>query len=124
MVPIFSRRESMTESNLPQLVAEAASNKKAQDIVVLDLAGITLIADHFVICSANSTTQVQAIADEIEEKLEEQGVKLLRKEGFREARWVLLDFGACVVHIFTEDDRRFYNLERLWGDAKSYTYEE
>lgn len=113
----------MTESNLPQLVAAAASDKKARDILVLDLEGITLIADHFVICSANSTTQVQAIADGIEEKVEEQGIKLLRKEGYREARWILLDFGACVAHVFTEEDRRFYNLERLWGDAKSYTHE-
>lgn len=113
----------MTETKLHELAAAAASEKKAQDIVILDMEGVTLIADHFVICSANSTTQVQAIADNIEEKLGEKGFKALRKEGFREAHWVLLDYGSCVVHIFVEDDRRFYNLERLWGDAKQYKYE-
>jgi len=114
----------MTEVNLPELAAAAASDKKARALVILDLDGVSLIADHFVICSANSTTQVQAIADNIEEKLEEAGIKLLRKEGYREARWVLMDYGACVVHVFVEDDRRYYSLERLWGDAKSYVYHE
>jgi ribosome-associated protein len=114
----------MTESQLPELVAAAASGKKARDIVILDMEGVSLVTDHFVICSANSTTQVKAITDGIEEKLEEQGIKALRKEGYREARWVLLDYGDCVAHIFVEDDRRFYNLERLWGDAKAYTYED
>jgi ribosome-associated protein len=114
----------MTQANVPQLAAAAASDKKARDIVILDMEGVTLVADHFVICSANSTTQVQAIADNIEERLEQAGIKLLRKEGYREARWVLMDFGACVVHVFVEEDRRYYSLERLWGDAKSYAYQE
>ncbi|MBP2653306.1 MAG: rsfS [Firmicutes bacterium] len=114
----------MTDSNMAELVAAAASDKKAWDIVILDLEGVSLIADNFVICSANSTTQVQAIADNIEEKLEELGIKVLHKEGYREARWILLDYGECIAHIFVDDDRRFYNLEQLWGDAKSYTYTE
>lgn len=113
----------MTESHLAELVAAAASEKKARDIVILDMEGITLVADHFVICSANSTTQIQAIADNIEEKLTEKGIKALRKEGYRDSHWVLLDYGGCVVHIFVEEDRRFYNLERLWGDAKAAKYE-
>jgi ribosome-associated protein len=114
----------MTQANLPELAAAAASDKKARDIIILDMEGVTLVADYFVICSANSTTQVQAICDNIEERLEQEGVKLLRKEGYREARWVLMDFGACVVHVFVEEDRRYYSLERLWGDAKSYVYQE
>lgn len=114
----------MTEANLPELVAAAASDKKARDIVILDMDGVSLVADNFVICSANSTTQVQAIADNVEEKLAEAGIKLLRKEGYREARWILMDYGSCVVHVFVEEDRRFYSLERLWGDAKSYVYHE
>lgn len=112
----------MTDAKLPELVAAAASDKKARDIVILDMEGVSLVTDHFVICSANSTTQVQAIADNVEEKLAEQGIKLLRKEGYREARWILLDYGDCVAHVFVDEDRRFYNLERLWGDAKSYAY--
>ena len=114
----------MTDAKLPGLVAAAASDKKARDIVILDMEGVSMVTDHFVICSANSTTQVQAIADNIEEKLAEQGIQLLRKEGYREAHWILMDYGACVVHIFVEDDRRFYNLERLWGDAKSFAYND
>ncbi len=114
----------MTEANLPELVAAAASDKKARDIVILDMDGVSLVADHFVICSANSTTQAQAIADNIEERLEKEGLTLLRKEGYREARWILMDYGACVVHVFVEEDRRYYSLERLWGDAKSYSYQE
>jgi len=114
----------MTEANLSELAAAAASDKKARDIVILDLEGVSLIADYFVVCSANSTTQVQAIADNIEEKLEEKGIKPLRKEGYREARWILLDYGSCVVHVFVEDDRRFYNLEKLWGDAKACVYSQ
>ncbi|MBP2644260.1 MAG: rsfS [Firmicutes bacterium] len=114
----------MADSKLAELVAAAASEKKAWDIVILDLDGVSIIADNFVICSANSTTQVQAIAENIEEKLDEQGFKLIRKEGYREARWVLLDYGDCIAHVFVDDDRRFYNLERLWIDAKSSTYKE
>lgn len=110
-------------SNLAELVAKAASDKKARDIIIMDLVGISLVTDYFVICSANSTTQVQAIADNIVEQMEEQGIRLLRKEGYREARWVLLDYGNCVAHIFVEDDRVFYNLERLWGDAKQMSYQ-
>ncbi|MCX7780844.1 MAG: ribosome silencing factor [Negativicutes bacterium] len=108
---------------LQQAAAAAASEKKARDIVILDMRELTPVTDYFVICSANSTTQVQAIADNIEEKLLEQGVKPLAKEGYREARWILLDYGACVVHVFMEEDRQFYNLERLWGDAEKQVYQ-
>jgi ribosome-associated protein len=119
------RRETMIESinNFPEFMAKAASDKKAHDIVILDVQGMSMITDHFLICSANSTTQVKAIADNIEKKLEEQGVKLLHKEGYREGRWILLDYGICVAHVFVEEDREFYNLERLWSDAPLHTYE-
>lgn len=111
-----------TAIHLPDAVAEAASEKKARDIVVLDMIGISMVTDYFIICSANSTTQVKAIADHIEEKLDEQGVRPINKEGYREARWVLLDYGTCVVHIFVEEERQFYDLERLWGDAEKRAY--
>ncbi|MDF2569093.1 MAG: rsfS [Sporomusa sp.] len=112
-----------TDNNLAELVAKAASDKKASDIVIMDLTGISPVTDHFVICSANSTTQVQAIADNIEQQLAEQGIRLLHKEGYRDAHWVLLDYGHCVAHVFVEDDRQFYKLERLWGDAKQEVYQ-
>ena len=111
-----------TSHSLPELVAAAASDKKAQDIVIMDLRGISSVTDYFVICSANSNKQVQAIADHVEEKLAEQGEKSLRREGYREAQWVLLDFGACIAHVFVEQDRRFYDLERLWSEAKTRVF--
>lgn len=112
-----------TDNNLAELVAKAASDKKARDIVIMDLTGISPVTDYFVICSANSTTQVQAIADNIEDQLAKQGVKVLHKEGYRDAHWILLDYGHCVAHVFVEDDRQFYKLERLWGDAKQVVYQ-
>lgn len=116
----------MTESIslMPQLIASAASDKKAFDILILDMQGVSLVADYFIICSANSTTQTKAIADSIEEKLSEQGIKPLRREGYNTASWILLDYGSSVVHIFVEDERRFYNIERLWGDAHAQPYSE
>jgi ribosome-associated protein len=117
------KRMIQTDNNLAELVAKAASDKKAGDIVIMDLTGISPVTDYFVVCSANSITQVQAIADNIEEQLREQGIRLLRREGYRDARWVLLDYGNCVAHIFVEEDRQFYKLERLWGDAKQVVYQ-
>jgi ribosome-associated protein len=115
----------MTETalTLPQRIAAAASDKKARDIVILNLTGISTVADEFIICSAASSTQVKAIADHIEDKLVEQGYAPLRKEGGREGRWILLDYGDTVAHVFVEEERAFYNLERLWGDAPSENYD-
>lgn len=103
---------------LMALAAEAAEDKKAMNIVTLNLRGISLIADYFVICHGNSETQVQAIATEIRKKAEEKGVRLRGLEGMDTARWVLVDLGDVVVHIFHRDDREYYNIERLWSDAK------
>jgi ribosome-associated protein len=96
----------------------AADEKKAQDIVVLRLSAITEFTDYFVICTGNSSRQTQAIADEIVERLKTSGVRALNTEGYKNAEWILIDFGAFVVHIFTEESRRFYDLERLWRDAE------
>ena len=104
------------------MIAAAAGDKKAQDILILDMEGISPITDAFVICSANSTTQVQAIADNIEEKLTANGLDVLHREGYRDAHWILLDYGICVAHIFITEERNFYNLEQLWGDAKRREY--
>lgn len=113
-----------TEKSMKQLIAEAASDKKANDIVFIDMQNVSLVADYFIICSGNSVPQVKAIADNIEEKLQEAGHSLIHREGYREGRWVLLDYGTCVAHIFLTEEREFYHLERLWGDAPQEVYEE
>ena len=107
-----------------RLAANAALDKKATNLDILAVGKLTSIADYFVICSAGSERQAQAIADNVLDSLkEEMGVKPLLVEGTTPGRWVLLDFGDFIVHIFTEDVRRFYGLERLWGDAPSVTAE-
>jgi ribosome-associated protein len=98
--------------------AEAALNKKGIDVTVLDLSGLTVIADYFVICSGDSTTQVRAIAASIEEELARIRVKPLRVEGAAYSHWILLDYGDIIVHVFEKETRAYYNLEKLWMDAK------
>jgi ribosome-associated protein len=99
------------------VAAKAADDKRAEDIVVLNMQGISLIADYFMICEGGSEKQVQAIAREVKDKAQEIGVEVKRLEGFDEARWVLVDLGDIVVHVFHREERGYYNLERLWGDA-------
>lgn len=104
-------------NELLNAVIAAAEDKKAMNIVALDLKGISLVADYFVICHGNSDTQVQAIATEVRKRAHEAGISA-RIEGMDSARWVLMDLGDVVVHIFHRDEREYYNLERLWSDAK------
>lgn len=98
--------------------AEAASSKKAERIVILDVSKQLVITDHFVICSGNTDRQVRTIADEVERHLvETHARKPYRREGEREGRWVLLDYVDFVIHVFHKEDREYYDLERLWKDA-------
>jgi ribosome-associated protein len=107
-----------------RLAVAAALDKKAADLDVLEVGALTSIADYFVLCSATNERQAQAIADNVVERLrEELKVRPLLIEGTTPGRWILLDFGDFVVHIFTEEMRRFYGLERLWGDAPNVTAE-
>jgi ribosome-associated protein len=96
---------------------QAVDDKKGEDIVVLNMEGVSLIADQFIICHANSERQVQAIAKEVADKAAEAGYPVKRLEGVEMARWVLVDLGDVVVHVFHRDERGYYNLEKLWGDA-------
>jgi ribosome-associated protein len=97
---------------------ELLKGKKAKDIRLLDIHELTTISDYFVIASGSSIKQVQAMSDELEEKMDLAGYKMHHKEGFRNGRWILLDYGNIVVHLFHDEERQFYNLERLWVDAK------
>lgn len=96
-------------------------DKKARDIEVIDISEVSILADYFIICSGTSTTHIKTLADELESKMAEAGYNLIHMEGYQTARWILLDFGQLVVHIFNEEDRSFYNLERLWSDGRLRT---
>jgi ribosome-associated protein len=103
--------------SLTQLAALAADSKQAENLVALDVSGPLPLADVFLIASGRSERNVVAIAEEIIDKLAEHGTKILRREGLSEGRWALLDFGDLVVHVFHEEDRVYYSLERLWKDC-------
>ncbi|AUS87602.1 ribosome silencing factor [Lysinibacillus sp. HST-98] len=104
-------------STLLQAAYKAIDDKHGEDIVVLNMQGISLLADYFIIAHGNSDRQVQAIARELQDVAEQQGYEIRRVEGFDGARWVLVDLGDVVAHVFHKDERAYYNLERLWGDA-------
>lgn len=105
-------------------MAGAASDKKALDTVLIKMNKVSSVCDYFVITSGASTTQVRAIADHVVDVLRSKGEKLRRSEGEREASWIVLDSGDVVVHVFLEETRRFYDLERLWCDAPKERFRE
>lgn len=100
-----------------RLMAQAADAVRASDILALDLRGLTIIADFFLICTGNSSIQIRAIADRIEEKLRDYGYRKHRIEGFQEATWILMDYGDVVAHVMAAEQREFFNLEAFWKDA-------
>jgi ribosome-associated protein len=107
------------ESNeLARKVVEIASDRKAEDIVMLDISKVSIIADYFVICNGTSDRQVRAIAREIDEKLGDEGVNPISVEGMNDAKWVLMDYGTVLVHVFDPATRDFYHLEQLWAGAQ------
>jgi ribosome-associated protein len=99
----------------------AADDRKALDLRVIHLGPVSGFTDYFLICSGTSDRQVQAIADGVEERLRGEGLRPLHIEGYPRGQWVLLDYGDLVVHVFQEEPRKFYSLERLWGDAPDVT---
>jgi ribosome-associated protein len=109
----------LTPLDIAKIAVKALDDKKAGDITVLKTREVTVLADYFVICTANSTTQIKSLSDAVEKTLKEQGEAPLRNEGYRSGGWVLIDFGCVIVHLFLNEIREFYNLERLWGDAEN-----
>ncbi|SDN44338.1 ribosome silencing factor [Alkalicoccus daliensis] len=114
----------MESKELLDITVRAADEKNAQQIKSLNMKGVSSIADYFVICHGNSETQVEAIAQEVKQKALESGIDVKRMEGLKEARWVLIDLADVVVHIFHKEDRDYYQLEKLWGDAPIMDVEE
>ena len=96
----------------------ALDDKFGQDIVVLDISGVSVMADYFVIATGKNVTQIKTMADEVMTQLHKIGRRVRHTEGYGSAQWVLLDFDDVIIHIFDEDSREFYNLERIWSDAK------
>ncbi|OIJ16667.1 ribosome silencing factor [Anaerobacillus alkalidiazotrophicus] len=113
----------MIENKILELAVKAADDKKAENIVILNMKGISLISDYFLICHGNSEKQVQAIATEIKKSAQENDIELKRLEGYDQARWVLIDLDDVVVHVFHKEERVYYNLEKLWGDAPTIDLE-
>ena len=114
----------LTSYELARLAVRALDSKMARDIRALDIHEISTLTDYFIICSASSTTHVKTLADEVDRVLSENGEPPIRIEGNRECGWVLVDCSCVVVHIFLDETRKFYSLERLWGDAPEADVEE
>lgn len=108
----------MTPKEQAEIVVKTLDDKRGRNIKLLRTADVTVLADYFVICTATSTTQIKTLADAVEAALEARGETKLHREGYRSGSWVLLDFGCVVAHLFMEEARQFYNLERLWADAE------
>ena len=106
-----------------KIAVNAADDKKAHDLVVLDISKIASFANHFLLCSGDSSRQMQAIADEIERRLKAAGIRPSHVEGYQNSEWILMDYMDLVVHIFSRNARVFYDLERLWRDAKKMDVE-
>jgi ribosome-associated protein len=109
----------LTAEGKARQAALTALDKRAVDVVVLDVQGLSSVTDYFLVCSGKSTTHMQTIADAIRAELKEAGVRPLHAEGVPESGWILLDYGEVLMHVFLEDTRSYYALERLWGDAPS-----
>lgn len=110
----------MTSKEKTQLICKLLSDKKGADIVTIDVADHTSLCDYFVICSGRSSTQVKSLAENLEEKFsKEYAVEPSRREGVREGRWAVLDYSDVIVHIFNDEERDFYRLERLWENGNN-----
>lgn len=114
----------MTAQEKLDIICKAIADKKGVQIRILKVSDLTSIADYFVLSTMRNQRQAQAAAEEVEEKMEAAGERPLRHEGLREGDWVLLDFSDIIVHIFTDDERRRYELDHLWGEAPATEYHE
>lgn len=115
----FNAQNAQEEARIREqamLICDALYNKKAQDIMAIHVGDRTIIADWFVVCSGRATAQVKALCDELEQKAAGMGLNERRVEGYNEGRWIVIDFGSILVHIFYPEEREYYNMERLWVD--------
>lgn len=108
----------MTSRELAKKVVFFLEEKKAEDIKIIDISEVSVMADYFIIASGSNRNQIQAMADNVEEQLNFLGIKPRQIEGYNTANWILMDFNDIIIHIFNEEDRLFYNLEKIWLDGK------
>ena len=108
----------LSPEQIAAIAAKALEDKKAKDVKILKTTEQTVLADYFVICNGTSSTHIKALVDEVDKQLSEAGEPPVRREGLRSDIWVLMDFGCVIVHVFTDEARQFYNLERLWSDSE------
>ena len=111
-------------NKMAKLAYEALADKKAEDIKIIDIHEVSVLADYFIIASGTNRNQVQAMADNVEEELHKAGFSLKQTEGYNTANWILMDFGDLIVHMFDSENRLFYDLVRIWRDGKTITPEE
>ncbi len=109
---------------MAKIAINALEDKKAEDITILDISEVSVLADYFIIASGNNRNQVQAMADSVDEELAKTGIHAKQVEGYQSANWILMDFSDVIVHVFDEEDRAFYDLERIWRDGKQISKEE
>ncbi|MCI8637940.1 MAG: ribosome silencing factor [Coprococcus sp.] len=115
----------MEQSRKMAKIAYAAlEEKKGEDIRVIDISGISVLADYFIIANGSNENQIRALVDSVEEALAKEGYEIRQKEGYGLGNWVLLDFGDIIVHVFDKENRLFYDLERIWSDGKQMVAEE
>lgn len=109
----------MTSKEMTKLAINALEDKKAEDIRIIDISNVSVLADYFIIASGSNRSQVQALSDNVEETLAKEGHFVKQVEGYDSANWILLDFGDVIVHVFDNENRLFYDLERIWRDGKT-----
>ncbi|HKM33279.1 MAG TPA: ribosome silencing factor [Lachnospiraceae bacterium] len=110
--------ENTLSKSMAKLAISALEDKKAEDIRIIDISEVSVIADYFIIASGNNRSQMQALSDNVQDTLGQAGYEMKQVEGYQTANWILMDFGDVIVHIFDKENRLFYNLERIWRDGK------
>lgn len=112
----------LDSKQMAKIAYDALDEKKGEDIKVIDITGVTVMADYFIIAHGNSDSQVKALVDNVQEQLYKAGCEMKQLEGYRQGAWVLMDFNDIIIHVFDKENRFFYDLERIWRDGKEITF--
>ena len=116
--------EKMEAKVAARIAYQALEDKKGEDIKIIDISNVSVLADYFISANGNNKNQVQALVDNVQEELDKVGVQVKQVEGYRMGNWILLDYGDIIIHVFSKEDRLFYDLERIWRDGKDISIEE